>query len=467
MAENRTPTTPGEAPRAAPVPRDELKERVSALSADKFLAVYRLYERLGQRVSVDQEMDILRQRLKRIRPRRSPTFTRLLCLPFEEFIVDGGEPGPYRIPRSHCRRLGRLVARLMDAGEVRALRSQINALRAEDTEAMRRIGETFWRRAAGLLEGARIQERKKCPPGSLRRSLPQVIDCLRVGSQLAELSLGLPKERFRHLDQRAKSMLARVLTSLPKAREPLLIYPLVLLSLRLETPPAVIPVLQDNHVALPDRTRSALLSMMSRHLERDLQMEVSLVQEMAEAPVGEDPNGLIERFLPSILKARANLNCGIGEIPARMVLETCRDVFGQKLIAPVPGVINAQLAALHEGMKEGGGAGHMDVAERLARLQPLARIEDQLQTLTTLEKFAGLLGMRPELGRAIDEAGDIIHKAVDEHLTGMRAADDGPARQRSRETILGLLRLVEVLDGPERAEELRLECIRHFRRTAA
>lgn len=467
MTENHIRKNSGEVLQAALVPRDELKERISGLSADKFLAVYRLYERLGQRVSVDNEMTILRQRLKRIRPRRAPSFTRLLCLPFEEFITDGGKAGAFCIPRSQCKPFARLVAALVGPEETRALRSQINTLEADDTDAMKRIGATLWRRAVVALDAARIEERRKRPETSLRNSLNLMLECLRVGPQLAELSLGLPRERFRHLDQRAKGMLANVLTSVPKAREPLLIYPLVLLSLRLETPPAVIPVLQDNHVPIPDKTRAAMLDMMSRHLERDLQAEVGFVQELAKGLEGPGSLDLIDRFLPSILKARANLNCGIGEIPARMVLETCRDAFSRLLVAPVQGTIRQHLEELHQGMGGDGRPATWDIGERLARLQPLARIEDQLQTLATLEKYADILGMRQELGRATDQAGDIIHEAVDAHMERLDDAADMPSRERSRETVFGLLRLVEILDGPERAEDLRLECIRRFRQAAA
>lgn len=467
MTENHIRKNAGKVSQSPLVPQDELKERISGLSADKFLAVYRLYERLGQSVSVDSEMDILRQRLRRIRPRRAPSLTRLLCLPFEEFITDDSKAGPFCIPRSRCMPFGRLVAALLGAEEARALRSQINTLKAEDTDALKRIGATVWRRGAAVLDAARIKDQRRCREGSLRDSLPLMLDCLRVGPQMAELSLGLPRERFRHLDQRAKSMLARILTSVPKAREPLMIFPLVLLSKRLETPPAVIPVLQDNHVRIPDKTRAAMLDLMSRHLERDLQAEVDFVQKLADGLEGPGSVEMIERFLPSIRKARSNLDCGIGDIPARLVLETCRNAFSRLLVAPVQSAVRQQLDELQQGIGAEGRSGSWDIGERLARLQPLARIEDQLQMLATLEKYADILSMRQELGQASDQVGDIIHQAADSHMARLDDAADMTLRERSRETVFGLLRLVEILDGPERAEDLRLECIRRFRQAAA
>lgn len=262
-------------------------------------------------------------------------------------------------------------------------------------------------------------------------------------------------------------MLARILTSVPKAREPLMIFPLVLLSKRLETPPAVIPVLQDNHVRIPDKTRAAMLDLMSRHLERDLQAELDFVQKLADGLEGPGSVEMIERFLPSIRKARSNLDCGIGDIPARLVLETCRNAFSRLLVAPVQSAVRQQLDELQQGIGAEGRSGSWDIGERLARLQPLARIEDQLQMLATLEKYADILSMRQELGQASDQVGDIIHEAADSHMARLDDAADMTSRERSRETVFGLLRLVEILDGPERAEDLRLECIRRFRRAAA
>jgi hypothetical protein len=443
-------------PDAPLVSPDVLEERVFNLSADKFLAVYRLYEKLGRKKVVDNEMQILRKRLRRLRPRRAPDFTRLLCLPFEEFIGDSDQPGAYLIPRKHCRLLGRFVAASLDSQEVENYRQLISQVPHEDVAALLRTGSGFWRKAAQAIRTAEIRHRKK-KRGGLRDSLDLIAGCLDAGAQMANLTIGLPRERFRQLDGRARDLVARTIASVPETRLEELRYPMVLLALRLETPPAVIPLLQDQNIDIPDRKRVSLIRMMSRYLEMDLQAEVSVVEEIARHPTEVKSRELLQNLLPSIQKALANRSAGVGSIPAQSVLETASDVVRDKIIHPAPEAISERLHELLQTPSVADGP-EGDPDASLARLERMGGIEEELATLSDLMEHADSLGLRHEIRQATDAARSRIDETADSLMQSLDHADVGTDLDECRRNVYGMVRMIELLEGPDKADELRIRC---------
>lgn len=440
----------------AAVAPEQLAERVFNLSADKFLAVYRLYEQLGRQKEVEAEMQVLRNRLRRLRPRRAPTFTRLLCLPFEAFIGDSDMPGPYLIPRRNCRLLGRFVTRLLDPEEVQRYQSSIAQLPVDDVAAMLRVGGGFWRRAAQVLRSADVR-RSKRRRGSLRDSLELIAGCLDVGAQMASLTAGLPRERFRNLDSNAKDLVGRTIRSVPEGRLDDLRYPLILLSLRLETPPAIIPVLQDQSIDIPGSVRIKLIAMMSRYLEMDLQAEVTVVEEIARNPIEEGPRALLQELLPSIQKALANRTAGVGSIPAQAVMDSAGEAVRDRIVTPAPETISEKLTELLTPDETGGGESQKD-ARNIQRLTQLGSIEEELATLSDLMEHADTLGLRREIGQATEAARSRIDDTANDLMRNLDDVTSEHDVDECRRNIYGMVRMIELLEGPDKADALRLRC---------
>lgn len=438
------------------LPTNELEERVFNLSADKFLAVYRLYEQLGRQKTVDNEMRVLRKRLRRLRPRRAPTFTRLLCLPFEEFIGDSDLPGPYLVPRKHCRLLGRFVEALLDRKDIERYRVSVASVPHDDVAALLRVGESFWRRAAQAIRAADIRQRKS-RKGTLRDSLELIASCLDVGMQMSSLTTGLPRERFRQLDNRAKDLVARAIKSVPENRVEELRFPMVLLSLRLETPPAVIPLLQDQTIDISVRMRAKLIKMMSRYLEMDLQVEVSVVEEIAKQADQPGPSAILQDLLPSIEKALANRSAGVGSIPVQSVLETAGGVVREKIIEPSPASISSRLQELWtaDGAVTAGISEH-DAS--LAHIDRMGGIEEELATLADLMEYADALGLRRDIRQATDAARTRIDETADHLMQNLGRMTSQQDLDDCRRNVYGMVRMIELLEGPDKADQLRIRC---------
>lgn len=441
---------------AAAVAPEQLAERVFNLSADKFLAVYRLYEQLGRQKEVEAEMQVLRNRLRRLRPRRAPTFTRLLCLPFEAFIADADSPAPYAVPRRHCRLLGRFVTRLMDAEEFEKYERSIAQLPIDDVASMLRLGGGFWRRAAQAIRSAEVRHSKR-RKGTLRDSLELIAGCLDVGAQMANLTAGLPRERFRQLDSNAKDLVGRTIRSVPEGRLDDLHYPLVLLAHRLETPPAVIPLLQDQSIDIPNGVRIKLIAMMSRYLEMDLQAEVTVVEDIVEETKEEGPRALLQELLPSIQKALANRAAGVGGIPAQAVMDTAGEAVRDRIVAPAPDKISQKLDELLTA-DDGSGEPSSVSSRNEMRVARLGSIEEELATLADLMEHAESLGLRREIRQATESARNRIDETADDlmhTLDGVTSQDDIDEHRRN---IYGMVRMMELLEGPDKADKLRLRC---------
>lgn len=438
------------------LPTEQLAERVFNLSADKFLAVYRLYEQLGRQKAVDEEMQVLRKRLRRLRPRRTPTFTRLLCLPFEAFISDTAVPGPYLVPRRHCALLGRFVTSLMKPEEVEQYRQSIARIPAEDVASMLKVGGGFWRKAARVLRDADIRHRKS-RRGSLRDSLELIAGCLDVGPQMASLTTGLPRERFRELDVRAKELVGRAIGSVPESRLGDLRYPLVLLSLRLETPPAIIPLLQDQSIDIARDTRVSLIRMMSRYLEMDLQAEVSVMEDIARQPRREGPRALLRDLLPSIQKALANRSAGVGAIPAQSVMETAGEIVRDQIVVPAPDVIASKLDELLSADGAAGAGPDAQTADQ-RRTRQLGSIEDELATLSDLLEHADSLGLRRDIREATDAARNRIDETANDLIRNLDQVSSREDMMECRRNVYGMVRMIELLEGPDKADQLRVRC---------
>ena len=139
---------------------EELEQRMFALHPDQFLELYRLYEKLGNKANVQPEMQILRRRLVRMRPVRALTFSRLLCQPFEEFLVNEVTGDNGLIMRRSCSAIARLVRRKLAPDLRRRFEQRLAHLnhRPEDRAGQILLGREIWKAAAVAL--ARELERR-------------------------------------------------------------------------------------------------------------------------------------------------------------------------------------------------------------------------------------------------------------------------------------------------------------------
>lgn len=129
-----------------------LARRVHGVNDQVLRSLAATIDALENRGEADAVLEAARPRLKRLRPPRPVTFTRLLFLPLEGAIVPGArwQRGTPQLPRSALRALAEAVGHAM-AEEAEALSAEARDRTLDDAEAVAALGARLWPRAATLL----------------------------------------------------------------------------------------------------------------------------------------------------------------------------------------------------------------------------------------------------------------------------------------------------------------------------
>ncbi len=447
---------------ALQLPPQELAARVSRLPTERFLEVYRLYEKLGRQTDVMPEMSVLRDRLVRLRPRRAPTFTRLLCMPFEDFIVreTGGTSAP--ISRRQCRTLGRLVTRLMGPTEVATVQRQLAAIDpvAGDDHALVDVGGRIWSRAAALLRSTRFRRRRGRSTGadSLRESLALIIRCLESGRIMVTLGSGLPRGPLQDLDRRGKALLSRTIRSVPEDGLSRLRLPMMLLMGRLESPARAVSILQDSELAISPATRRALLHMTADMLTADMaQCRIALENYLGRherAPLPE----LMARIEPAVRKARDGTGAGVGHEAMTALLAVSAAAIRERVLKSIPGRLKNTLALLTAPYVD-DAAGDPDRvrAGQQRRIEDMMAMEHALRAVVAAGHDADMLGIQSEVRAAVAQASAALEQAC-QGLVSSAAISSGPATADPRGCMMILVHLIEIVAGSDRADRIRIDC---------
>lgn len=425
------------------VSRAELEQRLFALEPKQFLELYRLYEKLGNRADVQVEMQILRQRLVRMRPRRALTFTRLLCDPFEDFLVNEQTSDPGLVARRACASLARLVRRHMSASELDRIDQRMAALKPDDTANRMLLGRDVWQAAARILADLNLSRPRT--PADLRRRMGLLVGCLQIGEQMVSLSRGIPEGRVDALDPGGGKLLLKLLRNLPHDRTGHARYLMALLARRLENPASVMTFLEAESGALPAATRQNLVRLVRGEVETSVEAGVAALDVTRHE--GPEIVRRAERLLDRLGQIRQS-----GEVGPKM----------------------AQAGT--------------QIASTLGRMESLADVtalqesrQDQIRALLPVEQNAGLehaeayreleseISNVIRLGDRIDRLGvdnplrkrrADLHQQISTRQSDLMASlplvpDEPAARASARAGLYGLVRMVEMLDGPKAAENLR------------
>lgn len=424
---------------------EELEQRLFALQPDQFLELYRLYEKLGSKANVLPEMQVLRRRLVRMRPVRALTFPRLLCQPFEEFLVNEVTGDTGLIMRRSCVSIARLVRRKLTPDLLQRFEQRLAHLnrRPEDRAGQILLGREVWNAAAAVLAEVRCGPARS--PEDLRRRLGLITGCLEIGEAMVSLSRGIPEGRVDTLDDSGRKLLVKLLRGLPHDRTGHARYLMALLTRRLENPASVIQMLAKDDRNLPGATRQNLIRVIRGEIES------SIGASAAALVVGEA--GPQE----SVRQAERLLD-RLGQIKKSGVA-TPRTDRAARDIADTLGGIERLISV--EALQH-------DRQEQIQQLLP-AELSAGLQHAETYRELENEIDNVIRLGDRIDKLGvdnplrqrrDRLRRDIDERRTDMlrRLADtlaDPAAQASARAELYGLVRMVEMLDGPKAAENMR------------
>jgi hypothetical protein len=129
---------------------DSLSRQLSAADDQTLLKIVSVVDRLAKRGNLDLLLDQHRLRLRVIRPPRPMTLGRLLVLPFEDLLVDGGNasPGAMRVPRGRLSRLLALITGELDHELRGAIDARLKGKTMDDAALLLEVGRELWPAAA-------------------------------------------------------------------------------------------------------------------------------------------------------------------------------------------------------------------------------------------------------------------------------------------------------------------------------
>jgi len=425
---------------------EALSQRLHQLSPDSFLELYRLYEKLGRETEVVAEMDVLRARLTRLRPKRAPAFTRVLCQPFESFIVGDDDYGPWQVPRSCCGALGALVQSRMGAAKYEAMAAELKNLDPEDDEAVMKSAHNLWRQASQALSSMTDQEKKVLPP-PLRASLDLIKGCISVGVAMVTLANGVARQRFRHLDKRGLAHLGRIFDVLPEAQIESGLYPLVMLSRRMDNPAGILSVLNNPELPLRAPVRSQLVKMMEAYLEREFQAEAERIDDLIRETGKGGPKVELETLHRATAMAMEQRSAGVASVAASRLVKTISAHVLATFVDPAPDILQQNLDPFFSDPGE---------REQGPDMEALANAETCLLDLMSLSRDGRALAIGSHVHRITTDWSERIRQALTERIAQKNLpVTVGNQTRHELFEFYSMLRLVEILDGPDRAEEFR------------
>ncbi|MEC9345226.1 MAG: hypothetical protein VYB54_03300 [Pseudomonadota bacterium] len=421
----------------------ELRERSGKLPPERFIELYRLYEKLREKRDVTPELEILRARLVQLRPSRPLTFTRLLCQPFEAFLanhVADDQPGGPALARRHCRALGRLVAASLPADRRRVIDDRLRQIDPEDPAAALSVGKLLWPLAATVLRNARLA----APGGAAdpRRQFDMLAGCLEIGDAMTALARGLPNGRIAAIDRSAGTLFAQLARGLPDQRFGHARYLLALLLRRVEQPARLLEMLADRRLDLSSPRRQALIRMARAEIQRTAS-DAGRAVLAADDPARPVADGL-HRLCGALDALSASGADVTGDLPAyaESAHRLLTRVQAQAASMPAPDIDVRGLPAEH--------------AAGLALSSTYLGLEQEAGVLARLDDGFVRLGV----DGLFDDDRARLRRTVSGRLERLFARSTVPARDRvdvatRRAELYGLVFLVEMLDGPAEAEKLR------------
>jgi hypothetical protein len=429
------------------VSTEELEQRLFSLQPDQFLELYRLYEKLGSKADVQPEMEILRRRLVRMRPVRALTLTRLLCQPFEEFLVNQETADAGLILRRHCTPISRLVRRRLPADQLARFEQRLAHLnqRPEDRAGQFLLGREVWKAAAVALNGVRCGPARR--PVDLRRRLGLVIGCLEIGDAMVSLARGIPEGRVDTLDDSGRKLLVKLLRGLPHDRTGHARYLMALLSRRLENPASVITMLAGDDRSLPGATRQNLIRVVRSEIEKGIDADTT---ELASGDLSTRE---------SVQRAERLLD-RLGGIKASGAAGAMTQKAGQRIADTLDGI--GKLISVEElqqeRQKQIAQLLPPELSAGLEHAETYRELESQIDNVIRLGDRIDRLGIDNPLRRRRDELRRDIDARRAEMMRQLPRTGADPAAQASaRAGLYGLVRMVEMLEGPKAAENLRRE----------
>lgn len=401
-------------------------------------------------------LEQIRPRLRLIRPPRRLTPMRLFCMPFEDLLYNPNTPRKAlgRIPRSALKPIWAETEKRLGEEGLATVLGAIKSLDPSDAEAVDAVGRPFWqaaylelkgyRDAAAKEKGGRAKLQEQLGGPDVLASLDDIITALAIAAPLTEMRRHLPPPPISDIDN---ANLMHIVTGLTKTgaidRDGL---PILVLSLmaRLASP-AMLPALIER---LIDEGAGDLIQSMGGQVGEAVasQQEDRIIDIRAEAEENKEDPVAVARALGTELKTlerEAKAAGGGGRGVARQIERVKAELGRLARETVVSGAAPKAIAAID--------ALDAPPENATSSRDRFRAVEDQIVSLRLCKQYAGDVGLEGEIATAMKSIGSKLSEKSTDLLKRLEANDVTV----SSVDLFCTVRLVELIDGSEKADKLR------------
>lgn len=435
-----------------------LEDRLFDIPEAKFAEVVRLLERVRDHPDIRQTLDRIRPRLVQVRPDRRLTLKRVLCMPFEDVLETfGGVDVPLgRIERRVIEPVWDTVREALDPHAFDQFDRQIREMPPGNRNGAANVGRRLWPMAAEALRGALQQDagrqlmwRRFHGDETLWRQALDVAAFLEIGPVLESLKADLSPKLVPVLEPPHIAAIEQAAQAAARQATSAVYYVLLVAASRLATPADLLTVLNDLDLGRARKEQPVLFAQLSGLVVSNLEERTARFDGGGSEAVAspEAAIAIAERLIASVDTTNAVMDL-LAEPMYRERLDAVktavRDMVSASVLDTAPGGI---LAAVPPPARAG-----IPVVDEEAQ----AAAEDHARALRRCEALAESLGLQKPLDDTVKAmTGDLARRAqalLDDYP---RSAGSRDAAEAAELNLFYALRLLELVAGPAKAEQLR------------
>lgn len=442
---------------------DLLAGRVFDIPEPQFVDLVRSLEarrlRADQRATADAVLSRLRPRMSMARPPRRPTPQRLFCLPFEDLLYDPAteRKAVGRIPRAAIQPIWSLFAAGAAPGVVEAAATAIRAAEPDDTATLLRAGAPLWAEGARVLaERDAVARRTATGRAELRDALggepvlasfDDVAVMLAIAAPVLELRAALPPAPIESIGKAEAAAIVQALQRVAALRRDAIPYVVFVLMARLRDLGGLAGIFERLTEAGGGEFLQAAAGQAGEAVVS--QSEDRLVDVRAELADEDLPKADVARALGREIEALERAGRAVGGGSGGRVLARRIDrvkaelarVASEVVVAGAGEAALAAVAALDDPLASGE-----------QEMQSLREAEDRIVALRLCRRFSDDVGMAEQVAAAMKTIGTGLEGRGKSLVARLERNDP----TISVVDLYNTVRLVELVEGPEKADKLRL-----------
>jgi hypothetical protein len=429
----------------------------------------RLNETRANKISMI--MRLLRPRLSILKPPRRMTLLRLMCTPFEDILYNPGSPRKAigKIPRNAIKSVWDLLVENADPDRLRQFETELAAIpiNQQTREVMLDFGREFWPFCAYALRGVSVVAEEstrlrrelieKMGDDNYYSSLKEVVSMLEVADPIMTLREDLSKGPIKVVSNRDLDAIISAFTAVNakgNSYQECVIY--VILA-RLADMSSITDVFQriDDAGAgsvITHVSDTAAHAMVSQIEDRINDMD----DDIAAAPDRET----LARQAGAYVGTLAGAAKAIGQTGSRQQSRRVGQVRGEladKIRISVLQEGDEPTAALLAALLSANFSEFEENDDPAAEQAVLEQMQDRIVSLRVAERYADDIGLGGEVEQRLSAIESGINQRADKLLGTLNIGSD---RSKAEADLNGTVRLLELVAGPESADELRLKGLR-------